>query len=127
MGALQLQFQYRFRVSKILFSTIWNWERESPLLHNPLRTPDFSLSPVQSRCFSSNSMDDDCAFSKSEPRSSSPHRRSPPDPREARRVPKFTRKVSASYPEDNWNQRVNEHSEGSVSRQRSESLSQKGF
>ncbi|KAG7022804.1 Pentatricopeptide repeat-containing protein, partial [Cucurbita argyrosperma subsp. argyrosperma] len=58
-------------------------------------------------------MDDDCAFSKSEPRSSSPHRRSPPDPREARRVPKFTRKVSASYPEDNWNQRVNEHSEGS--------------
>lgn len=136
MGALQLQFQSRLRVSKILSSTIWKWDRDSPLLHDPLRSPDFSLSPVQSRCFSSNPMDDDWAFSNSEPRSSPPHRRSPPDPREARRVPKFTGEASAPYSEDNRNRRFNKHSEGSSfrfanegssSRQRSESLSHKDF
>ncbi|XP_022952706.1 pentatricopeptide repeat-containing protein At4g38150-like [Cucurbita moschata] len=136
MGALQMQLQSRLRVSKILSSTIRNWERGFPLLHDPLRTPDLSLSPVESRCFSSNSMDDDWNFSRSEPRSSPPQRRSPPDPREARRVPKFAGEVSAPYPEDNRNQRFNRHSEGSssrfandgpMSRPRNESLSQKDF
>lgn len=117
MGALQ--FQSRLRVSKIFSSTIWKWEREFPLLRDPLRMSDFSLSPAQSRCFSSNSMDDDWAFSKSQPRGSPPQRRSPPDHREPRR-----------------NQRFNRHSEGSPSRfadegsislQRSESFSQKDF
>ncbi|KAA0050550.1 hypothetical protein IC582_000629 [Cucumis melo] len=126
------QFQSRLQVSKILSSSIRKWEIDFPLLHNPLRTPDFSLSPAPSRRFSSNSMDDDRAFSESEPRNTPPQRRFPPDHREARRVPRGG--VTDSY--DNRNQRFNRHSEGSssrftnegsTSRQRSESLSQKDF
>ncbi|XP_022136091.1 pentatricopeptide repeat-containing protein At4g38150 [Momordica charantia] len=136
MAALQLQLQSRLRMSKIVSSSIWKCERQLPLLHDSLRTQDFSLLPTQSRCFSSNSMDDDWAISNSEPRSNPPHRRSPPDSREPRRVPKFSDGVSASYPGDDRNRRINKRSEGSsfrfdneggISRQRSEFLSQKDF
>ncbi|XP_038888881.1 pentatricopeptide repeat-containing protein At4g38150 isoform X2 [Benincasa hispida] len=134
---MAFQFQSRLRVWKILSSTIRKWERDFPLLHDSLRMPNFSLSPAQSRCFASNSIDDDWAFSKSEPRTSPPQRRSPPpDHREARRVPNFNKEVSAPFPDDNRNQRFNRRSEGSssrfaneasISRQRNESLTQKDF